>query len=160
MAFFRSFLPGLLAATLLAPACQTTPPPASSSPAAASSTPPAALRNTRWVLRRLGRQPIPTAATQEPYLLLRANELKAEGNGSCNRFAGSFELPAPGQLRFGPLLSTRMACADPAGTATETGFLRALDATRTYQISGDTLRLFGDGNPGAPAAVLHAVYLR
>ena len=52
-----------------------------------------------------------------------------------------------------------MACASPDGTTTETSFMRALESTRTYRISGDTLRLFGEANT-TPAAVLHAVYLR
>ena len=151
-------LPAALLATGMAlAACQTTS-PATSAPAGSPTTPAAELRNTRWVLRRLDGQPVPATASQEPYLLLRANELKAEGNGSCNRFSGTFARPAAGQLRLGPLLSTRMACADPAGTTTETGFMRALEATRTYQISGDTLRLFAEA--AQPAAVLHAVYLR
>lgn len=134
---------------LLFAACQST------SPASQPTTPLASLRNTRWVLRTLDGQPVPVLADGEAYLLLRNNELNAEGNGGCNRFRGTFELPADGQLRFGPLLSTKMAC--PA-LATETSFMSALSKTRTYQISGDTLRLFAEAAT-QPVAVLHAVYL-
>lgn len=133
-------------------ACQSFS-PASQPP---SATPPAPLRNTRWVLQTLNGQPAPAPTSGEVYLLLRLNELNAEGYAGCNRFRGSFELPAAGQLRFGPLLSTKMAC--PA-LPTETGFMSALTNTRTYQISGDTLRLFAEAAT-QPAAVLHAVYLR
>ncbi|WP_277227152.1 META domain-containing protein [Hymenobacter sp. YC55] len=134
---------------LLLTACQST------SPASQPITPLASLRNTRWVLRTLQGQPVPVPTNGEAYLLLRTNELNAEGNGGCNRFRGTFELPADGQLRFGPLLSTKMACPD---LSTETGFMNALTNTRTYQISGDTLRLFTEAAT-QPAAVLHAVYL-
>lgn len=153
---------------LLTASCQTTAPatdaatPAASSPAVGQTTPPtpdAALRNTRWVLRQLNGQPVPPPTNAEPYVLLRQDAPNAEGNGSCNRFRGTYELPADGQLRFGALLSTRMACASPEGTTTETGFLRALENARTYRISGDTLRLFGEAGT-TPTAVLHAVYLR
>jgi heat shock protein HslJ len=164
MVLSRLRIAALLTTGLAAASCQTTPPatsaPATTTTPAPATTPPAPLRNTRWVLRQLNGQPVsPPAESREPYLLLRETELRAEGNGSCNRFSGTFELPATGQLRFGPLLSTRMACVDPAGTATETGFTRALEVTRTYQISGDTLRLFADAAT-SPTAVLHAVYLR
>jgi len=115
----------------------------------------ASLRNTRWVLRMLNSQPVAVPTNGEAYVLLRSDALTAEGNAGCNRFRGSFELPADGQLRFGPLLSTKMACPD---LQTESGFMSALNSVRTYQISGDTLRLFGEAAT-QPAAVLHAVYL-
>lgn len=151
-----------LAASLVASGCQATSGTrAGASPAitADAKTPDAELRNTRWVLRALAGQPVPAPTNSEPYVLLRSTELAAEGNGSCNRFRGSFALPAPGQLRFGDLLSTRMACAGPEGNATESGFMQALAATRTYRISGDTLRLYGEAAT-QPVALLHAVYLK
>jgi heat shock protein HslJ len=159
----------LLATTiLLAASCQTATPTTDTTTQSVSgpavgqtppSTPNADLRNTRWVLRQLNGQAVPTPTNAEPYVLLRQDASNAEGNGSCNRFRGTYELPADGQLRFGALLSTRMACTSPEGTTTETGFMRALENTRSYRISGDTLRLFGEAGT-TPTAVLHAVYLR
>jgi|GEM_PF-1253698 len=158
----RSF-PLLLLSTLLVVSCQasstisssTVPPP----PTADTVVPTAELRNTRWVLRQLNGQAVPAPTNAEPYVLLRSTELSAEGNGSCNRFHGPFALRAEGLLRFGDLASTRMGCASPTDNDTENGFMRALAATRTYRISGDTLRLFGEA-AAPPVAVLHAVYLR
>jgi heat shock protein HslJ len=158
----RTFLP-FAAIMQLAASCQTAVPTTGTLPSAtgqtAARTPNAALLNTRWVLRQLNGQPVPPPTNAEPYVLLHQEAASAEGNGSCNRFRGPYELPADGQLRFGALLTTRMACASPEGNTTETSFLRALESTRTYRISGDTLRLFGEAG-SAPAAVLHAVYLR
>ena len=151
---FRNAL-GLL--PLLLAACQTTAPATQETATVQAPTTPAApLRNTRWVLRTLNSQPVAVPGNGEAYLLLRTNEQQAEGNGGCNRFRGSFEQPADGQLKFGPLLSTKMACPD---LQTESGFMSALQAARTYQISGDTLRLFGEAT-AQPSAVFHAVYLR
>lgn len=147
---------------LLAASCQTTVPATDSSTStnpAATLPADASLRNTRWVLRQLNGQVVPPPTNAEPYVLLRQDAPNAEGNGSCNRFRGTYEQPADGQVRFGALLSTRMACTSPDGNTTETSFLRALESTRTYRISGDTLRLFGEAGT-TPAAVLHAVYLR
>jgi heat shock protein HslJ len=167
--FLPSFYPLMrrfllnIATAFLAIGCQTATPTSNLGPqapgTATATTPDATLRNTRWVLRQLSGQPVPAPTNAEPYVLLRQDTPNAEGNGSCNRFRGTYEQPADGQLRFGALLSTKMACASPEGNTTESGFTRALENTRTFRISGDTLRLFGEAG-STPAAVLHAVYLR
>lgn len=106
------------------------------------------------MLRQLGTLAVSVPPnTSEPFLTLRAGG-QAEGNGSCNRFRGSFFSEKPGELRFSPLMSTRMAC--PA-LDTENGFTRALGQSSSYRISGDTLRLFGATSE--PLARLEAVYL-
>jgi heat shock protein HslJ len=119
----------------------------------------AELRNTRWVVHQLHNHATITPESGEVYLLLRSPELQAEGHAGCNRFRASFALPGTGELLFGPLVTTRMACADAQGNAIETSFLATLAQVRTYQIKGDTLRLY---LPTAtePTALLHAVYLR
>ena len=142
---------------LLATGCQTRPTQetAAATPPPTRVVPDAQLRETRWVPHQLVSQrgAVP-ADTGEPYLLLRADGT-AEGNGSCNRFRGSFFSETAGELKFSPLMSTRMACA---AIATENEFIRALGQSNTYRISGDTLLLFSAAN--APVARLEAVYLR
>ncbi|MDO7851950.1 META domain-containing protein [Hymenobacter convexus] len=140
----------------LAAACSTRPAPETpaSPPPASRAVPDAQLRETRWVLRQLAGQPVAVPAdTREAYLTLRADGT-AEGNGSCNRFRGSFFSEKPGELTFTPLMSTRMSC--PA-IATENAFTGAMAQARSYRISGDTLRVL-DAN-GAAVARLEAVYL-
>jgi heat shock protein HslJ len=155
MRYFQSVFAALV---LVAGGCQNRPVQQENAPAAASApprvAPAAALRETHWVLRQLAGQPVTVPAdTREPYLTLRADGT-AEGNGSCNRFRGSFFSEKPDELTFSPLMSTRMSC--PA-IATESAFTGALAQARTYRISGDTLRLFDAAN--APVARLEAVYL-
>ena len=159
----------LLLSLAAAAACQRPPRTESASAAAAtttaSATPPArppapdaALRETRWVLRQLGPRPVVLAAGErEAYLhLLAAGGV--EGQGGCNRFRGPATTGAPGQLSFGPLLSTRLACPS---LATEQEFMQALAATQAYRLRGDTLRLYATPAASAPAlAKLVAVYLR
>lgn len=151
-------LPGLL---VLGAACQRTEHGASTPLVGTAITPDARLRETRWVLRQLAGQPVaaPTEPNgQEPFLRI-TDAGTAEGHGSCNQFRGALK-PATddGELQFGPLASTRMAC--PA-LATEQQFSQALQATRTYRISGDTLRLYSTAErKGTPLAQLVAVYLR
>ncbi|MDF7031633.1 META domain-containing protein, partial [Escherichia coli] len=55
--------------------------------------------------------------------LLTANGV-VSGYSGCNRFSGPYEKLASG-MRFGNLVSTRMAC-DPARMELETAFLEAL----------------------------------
>lgn len=139
---------------LLTAACQSTAPVTENTATAAApatAAPAAELRGTRWVLHALANQPITPTDAKELYLQISASESQVEGQASCNRFRGAVELPAAGQLRFGPLLSTRMACPD---MALETGFVGALNNARSYQISQDTLRLFGEP-AAAPLAELH-----
>ncbi len=68
---------------------------------------------------------------------------RVSGSGGCNRIFGSLATDAD-SLRIGPLASTRMACADEAVTRQEMAFIEALENTRRYRISGDTLSLIGD----------------
>ncbi|MDO7876105.1 META domain-containing protein [Hymenobacter sp. ASUV-10] len=144
----RYFLLLALAAT----ACQTKPTQEAST---VPAWPAAPLRNTRWVPREIGSQPVSIPDnTQEPYLLLRP-EGSAEGNAGCNRFRGEATAEGGDGLRFGALLTTRMAC--PA-LATETAFTKALEQTRHYRISGDTLRLYDASN--GLLTRLEAVYLQ
>ncbi|MDU0371516.1 META domain-containing protein [Hymenobacter endophyticus] len=138
---------------LFAAACQNTVPTTENTPntTASAAVPAAELRGTRWVLHALAGQAITPTDPRELYLQLSATEQQVEGQASCNRFRGAVELPAANQLRFGPLMSTRMACPD---MALETGFVGALNTARSYQISGDTLRLYGE-QATTPLAELH-----
>ncbi|MFD2720022.1 META domain-containing protein [Hymenobacter monticola] len=150
MRFSFLILAALAAGCQTHPAQETTATPAPP----ARQAPAAALRETHWVPRELAGQPVRLPAdTREPYLTLRTDGT-AEGNGSCNRFRGSFFSEKADELTFSPLISTRMSCA---AIETENAFTRALAQSRTYRISGDTLRLFDAAN--APVARLEAVYL-
>ncbi|MCI1187277.1 META domain-containing protein [Hymenobacter sp. DH14] len=141
---------------LLAAGCNTRPAQeTAATPPPAPTTPDAPLRETRWVLRQLAGQPVSVPAnTREAYLTLRADGT-AEGNGSCNRFRGSFFSETESELKFSPLMSTRMSC--PA-IATENAFTTALGKANSYEISGDTLRVLDAS--GAAVARLEAVYLK
>ena len=144
----------LLLLALLAAGCNPRPPQETAA-ATSPTTPDAPLRETRWVLRQLaGRLVTVPANTREAFLTLRADG-SAEGNGSCNRFRGSFFNETASELKFSPLMSTRMAC--PA-IETESGFIRALGRANSYEISGDTLRVLDIS--GAALARLEAVYLK
>ncbi|WP_051718650.1 META domain-containing protein [Hymenobacter sp. IS2118] len=128
---------------------------------AAPTTSP--LRDVRWELRELAGQ-APPAMEQTPYLVLdegrarvegRAEgRARVEGRAGCNRFSGPYTAPAVGQLRLGPLATTRSACPD---LATEGIFLQALNQVQHYRVSGTTLSLFSADTLAAPLARFQAI---
>jgi heat shock protein HslJ len=62
------------------------------------------------------------------------------GNASCNQFNGPAAVDGQA-IAIGPLISTRMACADDAATAQEAAYLAALEASTTYELSPTGLEL-------------------
>ena len=149
----------LLPCLLLAgSACQRVTERANNTPLSTNITPDAPLRETRWVLRQVGGQPVAEVApNQEPYLFISAAGT-AEGQGGCNRFRGGLK-PATddGELQFAPLQSTRMVCPE---LVTEQAFSQALESTHAYRITGKLLLLYADAErTGTPLAQLEAVPL-
>jgi heat shock protein HslJ len=131
-----------------APATDTTAaaaPADSAAPAMADTTTPAAsaapLEGTQWRLVEIGGQPSPSGAdsARHPGFTLLAEGRKVQGSAGCNRMMGTYERDGA-KLKFGPMATTRMAC--PA-MATETAFLKAMNATTRYELSGTSLTLFG-----------------
>lgn len=118
----------------------------------------AGLFNTRWALRRLDGQATIDTKT-ERFLYLNRSHGRAEGLAGCNQFGGPFAIVAVGELRLGPLGTTRKACPD---LSTESRFLQALNQTQRYRLRGDTLLLlaFEDSVGRSPLAELHAVRKR
>lgn len=58
----------------------------------------------------------------------------------CNTGSGSYTVEG-GSVTFEPVATTRMACADPAGAATEQHVLAALAGTATVTVTADVLTL-------------------
>lgn len=116
------------------PGDTTTPPPQ-------ASTGTAPLEGTTWRLVQVGGQPVPVEAdsARRPSMRLLADGRKVQGSAGCNRMMGSYTRDDDA-LKFGPLMTTRMAC--PA-METEQAFLKALAATTRYEISGAGLTLYG-----------------
>lgn len=100
------------------------------------------LKNTYWQLSWIGGKQIEFNNTNRRAYILLDDEKRVSGSDGCNRLMGSYETNA-GQLRFGQLASTRMACLDGADVSVE--FNKALTTTESYLINGTQLQLL-DGN--------------
>ena len=70
---------------------------------------------------------------------------QVNGTGGCNRYFGAIESGEAGELSFGPLGATRMACPTEVMDQ-EMAFFQALESVTRYEIDGDRLTLLsGDG---------------
>ena len=98
------------------------------------------LEGTYWRLTELRGQPIAAInGPREPHIVFAADGGRVSGSAGCNRFSGPYK--AGDRLELGPLMSTKMACADDRLNRQETDFLRVLQSTSRYDIAGDTLTL-------------------
>lgn len=103
-----------------------------------------------WTLVVLHGAPAPVGAGDRPATLsFLAEAGRVGGFAGCNRIAGPYRM-AGDSLVFGPLAMTRMAC--DKGMDLEQQFTAALDSTRRWRQSADTLDFLGAD--GATAARL------
>jgi heat shock protein HslJ len=64
-----------------------------------------------------------------------AGEGQASGNSGCNTFTATYQVRSRERIDFGPLASTRMACAADI-MEQEARFLAILDAAESYSVYG------------------------
>ena len=130
------------------PSGETAEPSTAAAPDTGARMSSTTLESTHWTLLDVGGRPASGTADNVPDLRLNAAEKQAGGSTGCNRFFGPYTLSGD-SLRFGNLASTMRACLEPDVGEQEGAFLKALGATRTWRISGDTLVLTGDAGPVA-----------
>lgn len=76
-----------------------------------------------------------SAVKSGAYIGFNTGEKRVYGNSGCNNIAGSFNLKAKkGQIEFGPMLSTMMACPD---MESEQRVLQALNSVERVKLSDD-----------------------
>lgn len=109
-----------------------------------AKTPGPPLDGTYWKLTDAGGK-IHKAMPGEPEAHIRfdGEKKQASGYSSVNNFNGRYEVSGP-TLRVGPLAATRRA-GPPEAMEMELAFFIALDATRSYRISGQSLELLDAG---------------
>lgn len=98
------------------------------------------LEGSSWSLVQLMGQSVTPEKGQ--FTLTFSNEGRLNGRGSCNTINGNYSIPERGKLEFGPLASTRMMCPD---IQRESKFFAVVNGATSYEIDGDTLLLFHDG---------------
>jgi putative lipoprotein len=122
------------------PSASEQPPSTPDQPSAAPSIP---ITDRDWVLIALGGKTAPLGSGNEPATMrLESANSTAAGFAGCNRYSSQVTVSGD-NLRFGPIMSTKMACAD--GDELERGFLAALKDVSTYQATDTSLTLNGPG---------------
>jgi heat shock protein HslJ len=120
-------------------------------------TPDVELVNTYWRAVEIEGNAVTLQPRQrEPHFVLAAEGNRVHGYTGCNQLLGTFSRTSGG-LQFKPLATTRRACPPPE-SAMEVAFLRALEATVSYELTGDTLAL--KDAEGRVRMRLKAQYLR
>lgn len=99
----------------------------------------APFQGTKWRLTHLKgvkvEKPAPKA---EDYFLQLDGKGRFSAFAGCNRMGGGYELKAEGQVKFGQMMSTMMACDN---METEQAFAKVLEGAGSYRITGRTMTL-------------------
>jgi putative lipoprotein len=98
-----------------------------------------ALTDTRWVLVKLrGEGATLGAGGKAPFFTLTAEEQRISGFAGCNQMTGGYQVDG-NKLSFSKIAMTMKACSEGMDLEHEVG--KALEETRSYEISADALRL-------------------
>lgn len=101
----------------------------------------ASLSGTDWKLASYGPAAAPQAAAADIQTHLTFSpDGTLSGNMGCNGFSGTYTLQADGQINFGTIMSTLMACPDPQ-MAQEGATFQVLKGTAVYKLEGSTLTI-------------------
>lgn len=96
------------------------------------------LEGSRWRLAAFDGETVPADA---PAVTLGMEDGRFVGTGGCNQYSTGLESGSlPGEVRTSGVVSTRMACPDPAG-ALETRYLAALERVRGWSFDRGSLVL-------------------
>lgn len=118
----------------------------SDSASAAGATP---LAGVEWRLVELeGRPVVGGTIDRPPYIRFTSDSLQVAGYSGCNFLSGSYEVSATA-IRFGQLITTKRACADPDANAQEVRFVRALERADGFAVEGSRLTLSSGSQPVA-----------
>ena len=94
------------------------------------------LQGTEWRFIEIGG----TAVPDDVVATLRLRGNRASGKAGCNSYGASWQMTADGGTRFGEMMSTKMACLEPAGAMrVERGVFNALQKTARLRRDGDNL---------------------
>ena len=96
------------------------------------------LNGTAWELYSMGQySPIPGSR-----VTVNFEDDQVSGNGGCNSYSGEYQVHGE-KIEIGMLMSTLMACADPAMMEQETIFMQSLGNARSFEIVDGQLQIIG-----------------
>lgn len=110
-----------------------------------------------WKLIELNGQPVTASEStrKEAHIMFSTEDNRVYGNGGCNSFNGTYEMPGMNRIRFSKMASTLMACPNMEA---EDQFIKVLEMVDNYTVNGDNLSL--NKAKMAPLARFEAVYFK
>lgn len=90
----------------------------------------------KWIQTNNADGSTTNSAKNDMFVLNFSEEGTISSSTDCNQLVGPYEVGAPGQISFGPLASTRMACP---GATMEAQYSAALQKVQSYSIENETL---------------------
>lgn len=122
---------------LLLTSCAVSPPP--------NEMKQIAERN-RWELSHWGDRAVPDG-NDSPPVVLSFKDGRVSGHAGCNRYAAAVSFgPNAGEVVVSHGMTTRMAC-DARRMEFEAAFIKAFEASRRYQLDGESLSFESEGAP-------------
>ncbi|MFW5772371.1 MAG: META domain-containing protein, partial [Phototrophicaceae bacterium] len=95
------------------------------------------LTGSQWLLVEMnGAMPVDGSEIT----LVFGDDARVSGSAGCNQYGGPYT-SNDGNIAFGMLVSTRMACPGEGIMEQEAAYLAALESATTYAIDGDTLTI-------------------
>ena len=70
---------------------------------------------------------------------------QVSGSSGCNSFSGEYQVRGK-KIEFGMMMSTLMACVDPAMMEQETAFMQYFGNTQRFELVDGQLQFFGSGD--------------
>jgi heat shock protein HslJ len=113
-----------------------------------------------WKLVELNGNPVVygETASREAFIILKNEENRVTGNGTCNTLSGTYEIDtATMRIKFSQMVSTMMMCLN---MEIEDQLKKALEMTDNYSLSEDGNFLSLNRARMAPLARFEAVYLK
>jgi heat shock protein HslJ len=92
----------------------------------------ARLTQQDWVAQTIAGKPV----VQIGRVTLAFGEGRVSGRGGCNLYSGPVEY-GRGAIKIGPLISTKMACAEDGLMQQESAYLNALQGAERYAVGAD-----------------------
>jgi heat shock protein HslJ len=104
--------------------------------------PPASLSGSAWRVQSYnnGRGGLSSVLGGAELTATFAEDGSVSGNTGCNLYRGSYSV-AGSTITLSQLINTRRACIQPELNEQEQAFLRALEASASYELVGDRLTL-------------------
>ena len=95
------------------------------------------LNGTSWELTAISKHP----PIEGSHITIAFEDGQVNGNSGCNSYGGEYQVSG-NKIEIGMMMSTLMACADPAMMEQESTFMQMLGEAQRFEIVDGQLQIF------------------